>query len=562
VIERAIAKSPERRYDTIGQFARAFREIVEQLEPEQNTGFFTFPISEHRPLPIPPPVPPEYENAVSIQPPIPPEHENVVINTGRSLPLIPALGIFIVILSLVAIALLLTRSNAQVAQTQTAVVAEQTAQAGTFVALALFATQTAAALPTAPIVVTVTPELTVAMPFAEIPVVLPTATPTPPTATNSPTATIGIAAALPTEMPTQELIILVPTATATPNIAQTAAVLATTTAAVVQTEQASQAQTIAAQLTETTIAQQIEQTLQVLVLTRISIDQTATATLFTHTPTITPTPTATETPTPTVTPTETFTPTPTETPTATPTPTPTPVPAINEGRALRGVIRSANSVRVRRGPSAQYETLISVPNGTRVTVLAQKGLSNDNDPFRDEEYWLNVAVSQSDGNVIYGWVVSSLVSLDNGSQPYFKELLFWIDGLSSSQVDMRRKVVLVESSFDILGWAFDGSSSAGDNSAGIYSITVFENNSCTAQSGRVLATGITSIPRPDVVEAFNSRVVSDFFRVDLRLDASHVNNGIALHVKNLERGERLIAICAQSRVTGRVAAWVLPIEVR
>jgi hypothetical protein len=26
--------------------------------------------------------------------------------------------------------------------------------------------------------------------------------------------------------------------------------------------------------------------------------------------------------------------------------------------------------------------------------------------------------------------------------------------------------------------------------------------------------------------------------------------------------KRLIAICAQSRVTGRVAAWVLPIEVR
>jgi serine/threonine protein kinase len=573
VIERAIAKSPERRYDTIGQFARAFREIVEQLEPEQNTGFFTFPISEHRPLPIPPPVPPEYENAVSIQPPIPPEHENVVINTGRSLPLIPALGIFIVILSLVAIALLLTRSNAQVAQTQTAVVAEQTAQAGTFVALALFATQTAAALPTVPVVVPVTPALTAAIPFTETPTAPPTATLIPPTATSSPTATVEVAA-LPTETPTQELIILVPTATATPDIAQTVAVLATATAAVIQTEQASQAQTAAAQLTETTIAQQIEQTLQVLVLTRISIDQTATATLFTHTPTITPTPTATETPTPTATPTETFTPTPTETPTETPTATftptptetptatPTPVPAINEGRALRGVIRSPSSVRVRRGPSTQYDTLISIPSGTRVTVLAQKGLSNENDPLRDEGYWLNIAVSQSDGNVIYGWVASNLVRLDDGSQPYFRELLFWIDGLSPSQVDKNRKVVLVGSSFDVLGWAFDGSSSAGDNSAGIYSITVFENNSCTAQSGRVLATGITSIPRPDVVEAFNSGEVSDFFRVDFKLDASHVNSGVALHVRNLERGERLIAICAQSRVTGRVAAWVLPIEVR
>jgi hypothetical protein len=575
VIERAIAKSPERRYDTIGQFARAFREIVEQLEPEQNTGFFTFPISEHRPLPIPPPVPPEYENAVSIQPPIPPEHENVVINTGRSLPLIPALGIFIVILSLVAIALLLTRSNAQVAQTQTAVVAEQTAQAGTFVALALFATQTAAALPTAPIVVTVTPELTVAMPFAEIPVVLPTATPTPPTATNSPTATIGIAAALPTEMPTQELIILVPTATATPNIAQTAAVLATTTAAVVQTEQASQAQTIAAQLTETTIAQQIEQTLQVLVLTRISIDQTATATLFTHTPTITPTPTATETPTPTATPTETFTPTPTatptetftptptETPTATPTPTPTPIPAINEGRALRGVIRSPEIINVRRGPSTRYGTLASVPNGTQVTVLAQKGLSDVNDPLRDTtgRYWVNVAIPRANGETIYGWVVSTAVVLENNLPAYLDGVMIWVGPPEAPQVDASKNVIVVESTFDIGGWSFDGLSSGNDN-AGIYSITVFEGNSCTARNGRILATGVPFIPRQDVVDAFNSNVGRDFFKVNLKLDESHLNNGFAMRVENLERGERLIAICAQSRLTGRVAAWVLPIEVR
>jgi hypothetical protein len=579
VIERAIAKNPDHRHETIGQFARAFREIVEQLEPEPNTNFFTFTVNKQYELPpVSPSTPLPLGNADG-EPPVieKPVTGEMANSPKRGVPLVALLGGLIVILSVIAVALLLARSNMQVVQTQTAVAAEQTAQAGTFAARVLFATQTAAALPTLPVIVPITPELTTVMPFTETLTALPTATISPPTetaiptdlpATELPTATATVEiAALPTETPTQEsMIILVPTATATPDIAQTVAVLATQTAAALQTQYAWQTQTVAAQLTQTTIAEQIEQTLQVIILTRISTDLTATATLFTHTPTITPTPTETFTPTPTATPTETFTPTPTETPTATPTETstptptatptqtPTPIPALNEGLALRGVIRSTGSVRIRRGPSTQYDVLTSVPSGTRVTVLAQKGVSGEVDPLRDDQTWLNIATSLSNGTVIYGWVVSNVVRLDDGSPSYVDELMFWIDVPSSDQVDKSRKVVPVESSFDVAGWTLDRSSSATDNSAGIYSITIFEGNSCTAQSGRILTVGIPSIPRPDVVEYFKG--------LGLNLNETHTNSGYGLRVENLGRGEHLIAICAQSRLTGRTAAWVLPIQVR
>jgi serine/threonine protein kinase len=602
VIERAIAKSPERRYDTIGQFARAFREIVEQLEPEQSTGFFTFPVARRQDFPsAPAPLPkPAVENVriSSLGEDAPPEHKTRKV-PNRGVRLIALLSIFIIVLSIAAVALLLTQSNASVTQTQTAVAAEQTAQAGTSVALAALATQTAAAPPTletpptVPVIVPVTPELTIEVLPTETPTVPPTATtilqtataipptetarPTDVPATDLPTAVAIVeTAALPTATPTQEsMIILVPTATATLDLAQTAAVLATATAAA-QTRQALQTQTAASQMTQTV---EVEQTLQALILTRISADQTATATHFTLTPTSTPTPTATATPTetatptatstptptetPTATPTETFTPTPTETPTATPTQTPTPIPALNEGLALRGVIRSSENINVRRGPSTKYETLASVPNGTQVTVLAQKGLSDANDPLRDTtgRYWVNVAIPRANGETIYGWVVSTAVVLENNLPAYLDGVMIWVSPPLSTQVDASKNVVVVESTFDIGGWSFDGLSSGNDN-AGIYSITVFEGNSCTAQSGRILATGVPFIPRQDVVDTFNSDVGRDFFRVDLKLDESHLNNGFAMRVENLERGERLIAICAQSRVTGRVAAWVLPIEVR
>lgn len=592
VIERAIAKNPNERYNTVGQFASAFQRIVERLEPERSTGFFTFPVSKPPSIPsasVPQPKPvPENSGVSSLNDEAPVEHKTQKLPSR--VPLIALLSILIVVLSVAAVGLFLTRSDAPVAQTQTVVAAEQTAQAGTAVALSLIATQTAAVTPTLEpsptfaVIVPITPELTVEMLPTETPTVLPTDTAAPPTetetptelpATDLPTATASLEiAALPTDTPTQEpMIVLVPTATATLDLTQTAAVFASATAAVAQTQQIVQTQTAAAQLTQTTIAQQLEQTLQVLVLTRVSEDQTATATLFTPTPTSTPTatftltptstPTATFTLTPTATPTETSTPTPTATPTETSTPTPTPVPALNEGLALRGVIRSTENVRVRRGPSILYDVLASVPNGTQVTVLAQKGLSDANDPLRDvpDRYWLNVAIPQANGETIYGWVVSTVVALENDLPAYLDGVMIWVGPPLPEQVDTSKNVVVVESSFDVGGWAFDGLSS-GNANAGIYSITIFEGNSCTAQNGRILATGVPFIPRQDVVDTFNSEVGRTFFRVDLKLDESHLESGFALRVENLERGERLIAICAQSRVTGRVAAWVLPIEVR
>lgn len=211
----------------------------------------------------------------------------------------------------------------------------------------------------------------------------------------------------------------------------------------------------------------------------------------------------------------------------------------------------------------QYNVITSLPSGTSVFVLAQKGISGENDMRADNErFWLNVAIERSDGKIIYGWVVSTAVVLNDNQPPYAEGILLWIDLLQPQQVDQERKVLVVERSFDVLGWTFDGRTPATDNSAGIYSITIYKGNSCTAQNGIVLATGIPSIPRIDVVDAFNSETVRNFFRVNLRLDESHINNGYALRVENMERGRHLIAICAQSRADGRVVAWVLPIEVR
>ncbi|PJF36944.1 MAG: hypothetical protein CUN49_02770 [Candidatus Thermofonsia Clade 1 bacterium] len=587
VIARAIAKDPDERYDTIGEFAEEFQAAVEQAEEtEQDSGFFTS-VSPQRQHPYFTPI---SSKGSAVQPAIPsPSGGSIHLAPPRDLParakpslsgisLIPVLGAIILVLIVVIVALISNPNSQQIAETETVEAA----------AVSAFATQTAAVPPTAE----TPPTLIIIVPISPPPILsatnapatdVPTITSTQAMAflpTESPTVAIAISPTeLPSKTPTQEqVLIIVPTATATPDLSQTAQALALQATQTTQAEQVLQTQAAEVVMTQTAAAQQLEQTLQVLILTRVSADLTATATLFTPTPTITPTatntdtPTPTDTPSPTLTPTATFTLTPTEiptltltpTPTETPTPTPTPVPAINESLALRGRIRSTENIRVRRGPSTQYDTLISIPDNTPVIVLAQKGLSDANDPLRDitGRYWVNIAVPRSNGETIYGWVISESVALDNNLPAYLDGVMIWVGPPLPTQVDTARNVVVVESSFDVGGWAFDGSTRASNGSAGIYSITIFEGNSCTSQNGRVLATGVPFIPRPDVVETFNSNVGLDFFKVNLKLDESHLNNGFALRVENMQRGQHLIAICAQSSITGRVAAWVLPIEVR
>ncbi|MCE7947239.1 MAG: serine/threonine protein kinase [Chloroflexi bacterium CFX4] len=549
----------------------------------------------------------------------------------RAFPLVALLGLILIILAVGAIALLLTQSNQEnLNQTETAVAAEQTLQFGTSVALSLEATQTAAAprlpteAPTAGIVVvpvtpesTVDPDATEAPPATDMPPTeatsnpdtteVPSATEAPLTVTEAPTesapdatdappptevAPTEVSATetsatqvpppdAPTETPTGGMLIIVPTLTPTPDLTQTSearlAIAAETAQAqltlqaqTVQALQTEQAQTAIAQVTNQAATLNAEATIQSIALTRISMDQTATATLATRTPTptpsFTPSATPTNTPTPTITPsatpspTPTHTPTPTETPTATPTETPTatptPIPPIDDRVGLTGFIRSSGNVNVRRGPSSRYDVVVAIPNGTEVTILAQSDfVISDNNPFRDEanQLWLNVAIRRPNGETIYGWVTDRLVNVSGGAQVRFESLRLWVDQPTAAQVDTSINALVVEKDFNILGWSFDGSRSANNDSAGISSITAFEGNSCSSQSGRILAVSIPDQARPDVVDAF---------RAAYGLNTTHVNSGYVVRFENLPPGQQLITLCAQSSSTGRVVSWVLPIDVR
>lgn len=531
----------------------------------------------------------------------------------RSLPLVALLGVIVGALAIGVIALVMAPSNQEsLNQTETAIAAEQTFQFGTSVALSLIATQTAA-VPTAEapaegiVVVPVTPEptsdpnptdeppVTDAPPPTEPPTdapltvteapteSAPDATDEPPATEVSPTEASSTEApppAVPTEMPTETGMIII-VSTTTPDLAQTSTARLTVAAKTAQAQLTLQAQTAQAlqiEQTQTALAQitnqaatlNAEATIQAIALTRISMDQTATATLFTRTPTptatFTPSATPTETPTatltPTVTPTETptatLTPTvtPSATPTETPTATPTPIPPIDDRVGLTGFIRSSGNVNVRLGPSSRYDVVVAIPNGTEVTILAQSDfMISDNNPFRDEanQLWLNVAIRRPNGETLYGWVTDRLVTVSGGAQVRDESLRLWIDEPGAAKVDTNTNTLVVEANFNILGWSFDGSRNANNDSAGISSITVFEGNSCSSRSGRILAVSIPNQPRPDVVEAF---------RAAYGLNATHENSGYVVRFENIPRGRQLITLCAQSSSTGRVVSWVLPIDVR
>ncbi|MFQ3534286.1 MAG: protein kinase [Aggregatilineales bacterium] len=626
-IERAIAKNPNARYDTIGQFARDFQAAVDQAEEtERSTGFFTFQLSERpeRQIPATPPPPISVPIERVRVAPLAPDGEEPPARVSpsrsqRSVPLIAILGILLIVAAISIVGLLLAQTTAEITQTQTAVAALEATQADPSATPSPDAarpdatptpTSDAAEPPPVILIEPVTPEST--------PTELPTSTPTPTateptavaliellTATPSPTSTptplptaaeptavaltelitpesTSLAANTPSETPApspsptqtasplaeptqEEIVIVLPTPTPTSELTMTAQAQAARTATALQARLTMQARTAQAGLTQTAI---FDQTLQALVLTRISADQTATATLFTKTPTNTPTFTATATSTPTLTPSPTFTPTDTPTPTNTPlptetftptpteTPTPTPIPPIDEQQGLRGVIRStAANVNVRRGPSSRYEVIAAIPNGTEIIILAQSDVMiSENNPLRDPNNptWLNVAIQRPDGETIYGWVVDGLV-VTNNEPTRLEELRLWVDSPTAEQLDANANRLVVDGSFNVAGWAFDGTRSATDGSAGISSITIFEGNSCSSRSGRILAISIPMFQRPDVVE---------FFKSTYGLNSTHEVSGYGIPVQNAEPGDRLITVCAQSRATGRVVAWVLPIRVR
>ncbi|MFQ3534830.1 MAG: serine/threonine protein kinase [Aggregatilineales bacterium] len=330
---------------------------------------------------------------------------------------------------------------------------------------------------------------------------------------------------------------------------------------------------------------------------------TPTATItpsFTRTPTVTPTHTPTSTNTPTATITPSFTRTPTVTPTHTPTrtltpsatflatftptvpmldvetpivlPSPTPAPIIVVTSVAATIIPARpvetpfeqparalgeGNLNVRLGPSTLYERIAIVANETPVTVLAQSSeymtlpleANLLYDPFNP--LWLNVRLEGADGPR-YGWMAEAAVSAGVGVPLRYPNLRLWVDHISNGVIDReRRRIIVTSSSFVIFGWAIDTTDSRPNAGPGIWRIYAFKGGSCYSGEENLLGSAVADFPRPDVQNTHAST-----------LDASYANSGYGLAIENLPAGLHIVAVCAQSSLTGRTAAVVLPIEVR
>jgi serine/threonine protein kinase len=314
---------------------------------------------------------------------------------------------------------------------------------------------------------------------------------------------------------------------------------------------------------------------------------TATATL-TRTPTATITPSLTRTPTftPTATPTLTLTASPTFLATFTPTlpmfdedepallPTvtatlafvtsPAPVTAV-AARPIESPVElparalGEGNLNVRLGPSTRYERITVVTSETPVTVLAQSSeyLFSEANPLRDlgNPFWVNVRVETAAGEVLYGWMADTNVSAGFNVPIRQPDLRIWIDVISDSTVDRETKRIIVKPTFAISGWAIDTTDARPNAGPGIWKISIFKDGNCYSSNDKVIASGAPNLERLDVRNFF-----SNLQRVTL--DESYNNSGYVLLIENLPTGQHLLAVCAQSSLTGRTTAIVLPIEVR
>lgn len=428
---------------------------------------------------------------------------------------------------------------------------------------------------------TPTPTLDIAMVVSVTP--LPTNTPT-----HTPTATRTFT---PTATPT---LTFTPTATPTPTFTPTATPTFTPTATPTLTFTPTATPTPTFTPTATYTA-----TLTPTATDTATATATATATL-THTPTATVTPSLTRTPTATITPsltrTPTFTPTATPTPTLTASPTflatftptlpmfdeddfvlpptatatpvfvasPVPVTAV-AARPIEAPIElparalGEGNLNVRLGPSTRYERITTVTNETQVTVLAQSSdyLLLEANPLRDPSnpYWVNIRFETAAGEVLYGWMADVNVSAGFDVPIRQPNLRVWIDIISDSVVDREIGRIIVAPSFIVSGWAIDTTDARPNVGPGIWKINVFMGNSCYSGDDKLLASTVPSLERPDVRNFF-----SNLQRVTL--DDSYINSGYTLAIENLPIGQHLLTFCAQSSLTGRTVAIVLPIEVR
>lgn len=115
--------------------------------------------------------------------------------------------------------------------------------------------------------------------------------------------------------------------------------------------------------------------------------------------------------------------------------------------------------------------------------------------------------------------------------------------------------MIVSPNFSINGWTLDATGVRPNEGPGIQRITVYNGGSCYAEPEKLLATAEPSSDRVDVRNFFNSTQ-------QVNLDDSYIRNGYTVRVENLPIGQHLLAICAQSSITGRTTSVVLPVEVR
>lgn len=445
ILLRAMAKNPGERYPSVRDFAEDFASVVRDL-PAAETGFFTAPLPtrpnaspEARLGMTPPPARPVTPGGSAVRtardvsvntptaldgptaPPTPtpkplPSSAPVIESPapsapvplasggkGRS-PIIPILIGMVLVLAAAGAFLLFTNIQQQAAEqaTQTVIAAAATDTAVQIAGLTATATQwtatpTASATHTPTATATSTPSATATATLTA------TATPTPtPSATHTPTAT-----ATPTATPTPSST---PTLTpsVTPSLTQTATRTLTPTLEPVGAARATRAaiQTATATLWTKTPTPDATQTLVAALTDLFEEDLTATATLWT------PTPTATPSHTPTATATATATPTPTAT--VTPSPTRTLAPTLIAGcpgslasRLFVGVVGvvladDPTPVNVRNQPSTRGTRIAQLPPGSTFTVL-------EGPTCADGFAWFQVAFANG-GRV--GW-------LAEGSERYF-----------------------------------------------------------------------------------------------------------------------------------------------
>jgi len=192
-------------------------------------------------------------------------------------------------------------------------------------------------------------------------------------------------------------------------------------------------------------------------------------------------------------------------------------------------------------------------------VLAQSSeyLFSEANPLRDlgNPFWVNVRVETAAGEVLYGWMADTNVSAGFNVPIRQPDLRIWIDVISDSTVDRETKRIIVKPTFAISGWAIDTTDARPNAGPGIWKISIFKDGNCYSSNDKVIASGAPNLERLDVRNFF-----SNLQRVTL--DESYNNSGYVLLIENLPTGQHLLAVCAQSSLTGRTTAIVLPIEVR